>query len=98
MNINKPKAGRGGLRPGAGRKAIYNERMISVTVRLPSAYAEAIRKYGAGNLSAGIRRLWEKEEGRGKSTATASAATPSNPLTQLKAPGHPAGGERRMKR
>lgn len=53
------KPTRGGSRPGAGRKILYDEKMTPITVRLPQHYVGALRALGEGNLSLGIRRLFE---------------------------------------
>jgi hypothetical protein len=49
----------GGKREGAGRPALYQEPMVECTVTLPPDIADALREMGAGNLSAGVRKLWE---------------------------------------
>ena len=51
----------GGRREGAGRPRFSeHELMERATISLPSSYMEGIHQYGEGNLSAGIRRLWEE--------------------------------------
>lgn len=50
----------GGPRPGAGRRPEYREPLRRATVALPESYIEQLRRYGQGNLSAGIRRLVEE--------------------------------------
>jgi hypothetical protein len=54
----------GGKREGAGRPALFPaEPTVRATVTLPAALAERLRELGAGNLSAGIRRLAEASTG-----------------------------------
>ena len=50
----------GGRRPGAGRPPIGDEPMDKFTVTLPDPVAESLRELGEGNLSAGIRRLYQE--------------------------------------
>ena len=57
MNTNKKT--HGGQRPGSGRKLLFNEKMVPVTIRLPQHYLDAIRALGEGNVSRGIRKLFE---------------------------------------
>lgn len=52
--------GWGGRRERAGRKAIGPEPQRPVTVTLPAEMVERLRAYGGGNLSAGLRRLFEE--------------------------------------
>jgi hypothetical protein len=52
-------AGRGGRRPGAGRRPSYTEPLLRKTVALPRSYVEQLERFGSGNLSEGIRLLVE---------------------------------------
>lgn len=60
MNTNKKT--HGGQRKGAGRKALYDQRMIKITITLPRAYLDALCDLGNGNVSLGVRRLCEKAD------------------------------------
>lgn len=51
--------GRGGRRPGAGRRPAYTEPLLRKTVALPRSYVAQLEAFGAGNLSEGIRLLVE---------------------------------------
>ena len=53
-------ASHGGYRPSAGRPKDYREPLRRVTVALPESYIEQLRRFGADNLSEGIRRLVEE--------------------------------------
>jgi len=53
------KTTHGGARTGAGRKLMYDQKMIKVTVTLPPACVDALRDLGEGNVSLGIRKLSE---------------------------------------
>jgi len=53
----KPKRTHGGQREGAGRKLIYDQKMVKITVTLPPACVDALRDLGEGNVSLGIRKL-----------------------------------------
>jgi len=55
----KPKLTHGGQREGAGRKTLYDEPMLKITVTLPPACVVALRDLGGGNVSLGIRKLSE---------------------------------------
>jgi hypothetical protein len=57
---DKPQSAHGGQRPGAGRKPQYDEPMSKKTVTLARRHVLALREYGDGNLSRGIRLLVEK--------------------------------------
>ena len=51
--------------PGAGPPFLYGaELMQPYTVRLTEEQAEAIRAHGGGNLSAGVRTLYEQHKER----------------------------------
>lgn len=54
-----PKPTHGGRREGAGRKTLYDEKMITVTIRLPPLYVNMLRSLGDGNASLGVRNLIE---------------------------------------
>ena len=60
MNRRINKKTHGGRRPGAGRKLFYEEKMIPATVRLPLEYLDALRDLGGGNVSQGVRWLYEE--------------------------------------
>jgi hypothetical protein len=49
------KSNWGGVRSGAGRPTIGDEKMIRVQVMLDSATKDRALKLGEGNLSAGVR-------------------------------------------
>jgi len=49
----------GGRRKGAGRKLIYEQEMVKVTITLPPAHITTLRDLGEGNVSLGTRRLVE---------------------------------------
>jgi hypothetical protein len=51
---------------GSGRKPIGGEPLVHFSVRLPAEAAQAIKAIGKGNLSAGIRELYRKEQEGGK--------------------------------
>ena len=57
--------GRGGRRSGAGRPSAYREPLVRKTVTLPVSYVEQLTAFGAGNLSEGIRLLFETAYTRG---------------------------------
>jgi len=42
-----------------GRPRLFKNIQQKLTITLPAHYAHAIRELGEGNLSAGIRLLWE---------------------------------------
>lgn len=50
---------RGGKRKGAGRKPLYDTPLIEMTILVTDEHAKLLRRYGRGNLSAGIRWLIE---------------------------------------
>jgi hypothetical protein len=50
---------RGGRRPGAGRPHAYREPLVRKTVTLPVSYVGQLTMLGNGNLSDGIRVLFE---------------------------------------
>lgn len=56
------KGTHGGARKGAGRKPV-GENVKAKSVSLPAEMIEAIRAFGGGNLSAGIRRLHDEHFG-----------------------------------
>lgn len=56
------KGPHGGARKGAGRKPV-GENIQAKSVSLPAAMIEALRAFGGGNLSAGIRRLHDEHFG-----------------------------------
>ena len=45
-------------KPGAGRPRLFASHTVRYTITLPPELADAIRAYGGGGLSVGIRRLW----------------------------------------
>ena len=49
----------GGARAGAGRKSLYDEKMLKITITLPRAHVDALCALGDGNVSLGVRRLLE---------------------------------------
>jgi len=55
----EPKPTHGGARAGAGRKVLYNEKMLKITISLPHAHVDALCTLGDGNVSLGVRRLLE---------------------------------------
>lgn len=58
MKDRPKKSGRGGYRPGAGRKPISTDELTeSITVTLPTSYIARLSNFGDGNVSLGIRRL-----------------------------------------
>lgn len=52
--------------PGAGRPPMHGTPMRIYRVRLTLEHAEALRRAGAGNLSAGVRRLVERNRRKGE--------------------------------
>lgn len=62
--MKKENQGRGGMRPGAGRKRLYNEPTVRPTVYLPKSAADYIASLGGGNLSEGIMHLYATHRGR----------------------------------
>lgn len=52
-------SGRGGRRPGAGRPPSLNP-LRDHHIRLTMEQVAAIRAFGNGNLSAGVRRMYEE--------------------------------------
>lgn len=64
MSDKPQKSGRGGYRPGAGRKKVgKNEPAESVTVTLLPRHIARLTDLGDGNLSLGIRRLVDRLDG-----------------------------------
>lgn len=57
--VGAPKGTRGGRRPGAGRKRIGTGAKVT-SVSLPAEMIEAIKAFGGGSLSAGVRRLHDE--------------------------------------
>jgi hypothetical protein len=55
----KPKGTWGGARQGAGRKPVGADVKVT-SVSLPASMLEAIKRFGGGNLSAGVRRLHDE--------------------------------------
>lgn len=45
---------------GLGRPSLYREKCKRVEVTLPPSMRRGIEKYGSGNFSAGVRKLWEE--------------------------------------
>ena len=60
MRSTAPAKGWGGRRQGSGRRPIGLAPQRPVTVTLPTAMVDRLRAYGGGNLSAGLRRLFEE--------------------------------------
>lgn len=62
MTDQPDKRGRGGRRPGAGRKPIGEQLTLPVTVTLLPDQIAYLETVGEGNMSLGIRRLieWHK--------------------------------------
>lgn len=58
----KPKSTRGGARQGAGRKPVGAD-VKAVSVTLPAATIEGLKRLGGGNLSAGIRQMYRLMSG-----------------------------------
>ena len=52
----KKKDKRGGKRPGAGRKK-SNDPIVTYSVKITHAQAELLKKWGGGDLSAGLQWL-----------------------------------------
>lgn len=46
--------------PGGGRRPLYGEPMEDRMVRLPAEAIADLTELGDGNLSAGVRLLWER--------------------------------------
>lgn len=53
----QPTSTRGGARKGAGRKPV-GENVKGVSVSLPAEMVAALKAFGGGNLSAGIREMY----------------------------------------
>ena len=49
---------RGGKRVGAGKPALYGERMVRAEILIPQEAKEFFISLGEGNLSAGVRMAW----------------------------------------
>lgn len=49
---------RGGKREGAGKPALYGERMVRTEILIPQEAKEFFISLGEGNLSAGVRMAW----------------------------------------
>lgn len=49
---------RGGKREGAGKPALYGERMVRAEILIPQEAKEFFISLGEGNLSAGVRQAW----------------------------------------
>lgn len=67
---------RGGKREGAGKPALYGERMVRAEILIPQEAKEFFISIGEGNLSAGVRMAWRSL------TRRAADASPESPLTQ----------------
>lgn len=68
----KKQGGRGGAREGAGRPTELGEPMSRVQVTLDGRTVETLRRFGQGNVSAGIReaaRMIEKMKPKAKARA-----------------------------
>lgn len=55
----KRLTGRGGPGRGQGRKPLYHVKTTKVAVTLLPSQVEAVKKFGDGNLSAGVRKAIE---------------------------------------
>jgi hypothetical protein len=58
MKKNKKK--RGGVRPGAGRKALFGENMVKITVRIPVYQRTHLDSQGTDRSKA-LRDILDKE-------------------------------------
>ncbi len=65
---------RGGKREGAGKPALYGERMVRAEILIPQEAKEFFISLGEGNLSAGVRMAWRSL------TQRAADASPESPL------------------
>ena len=65
---------RGGKREGAGKPALYGERMVRAEILIPQEAKEFFVSLGEGNLSAGVRMAWRSL------TKRAADASPESPL------------------
>ena len=65
---------RGGKREGAGKPALYGERMVRAEILIPQEAKEFFISLGEGNLSAGVRMAWRSL------TKRAADASPESPL------------------
>ena len=64
----------GGKREGAGKPALYGERMVRAEILIPREAKEFFISLGEGNLSAGVRMAWRSL------TKRAADASPESPL------------------
>ena len=64
----------GGKREGAGKPALYGERMVRAEILIPQEAKEFFISLGEGNLSAGVRMAWRSL------TQRAADASPESPL------------------
>ena len=48
----------GGARRGAGKPALYGERMVRAEILIPQEAKDFFISLGEGNLSAGVRMAW----------------------------------------
>lgn len=64
----------GGARKGAGKPALYGERMVRAEILIPQEAKEFFISLGEGNLSAGVRMAWRSL------TQRAADASPESPL------------------
>jgi hypothetical protein len=55
MTVTKEKPGRGGARPGSGRKTSSIGELQLTAVRLDQTTREAAKRLGGGNMAEGIR-------------------------------------------
>lgn len=58
--MTEERKGRGGPRPGSGRKLIGDTPMVKITVTLPQDVIEQLEQLGEGNISAGIREAMRR--------------------------------------
>lgn len=49
---------KGGKREGAGKPALYGQRMVRAEILIPKEAKAFFLALGEGNLSAGIRKAW----------------------------------------
>jgi len=64
---------RGGKREGAGKPALYGERMVRAEILIPQEAKEFFIALGEGNLSAGVRVAWQSLTKRAPDVATRAA-------------------------
>lgn len=68
----------GGKRKGAGKPALYGERMVRAEILMPQEAKEFFISLGEGNLSAGVRMAWRSLTQRRADYLKAGAICPQS--------------------